>query len=442
MTTTNSIKLALAAGTLLLAAAASQAQNPVTFRVNMINLVESSSFDPNTQSVEVRGDTMGWGPGITMTPTVGDTNIYEATYDYVGGSAGDLHEAKFWYGNPGDNWESINNRQFQLAGGAQTMPTSFFNDNNWPVPVNNVTFRVNMNAQLLAGNFVPGTSTIRVTGGMNGWGDGEDMTNNPTLSGVASNIYSAVLPISGFPGSQSPYYKFRLNGGWESPASGVPPDQNRVFTIAGGDQVLPIVFYNDASDADLLPDATPVTFRLYITNGTVPTDNIPFVKGTDKIYINGDFLNWWAWNPGGAYGPSVEMTNNPDGSDFYEQTFVLPKGANVSVTYKYSIAGWDNEAGFGTNHLRYVRTLPSYTFPVDAFGQNPVVQEISFGDLAVGAPNGDTVPVTWLGRPGVMLQTRDSLNSGVWTTLTETSATSSTNYPNTGPATYFRLIKP
>ena len=107
--------------------------------------------------------------------------------------------------------------------------------------------------------------------------------------------------------------------------------------------------------------------------------------------------------------------------------------------------GFDNEAGFAVNHLRYVRSpvgVP-YTMPTDRFGTNPAppLVEQSFGNLVAGPASGGTIPITWSGRQCVVLQVRTNLNSGVWVDLPATDASSATNYPNTGGTRYFRLKK-
>ncbi len=88
--------------------------------------------------------------------------------------------------------------------------------------------------------------------------------------------------------------------------------------------------------------------------------------------------------------------------------------------------------------------------PVDTFGSIANNEpDPGFGNLTVGAASGGHVPVSWLGQPGVFLQTASTL-SGVptWLTHYETAAYGSasgiysTNYPTTAGATFFRLVKP
>jgi hypothetical protein len=138
------------------------------------------------------------------------------------------------------------------------------------------------------------------------------------------------------------------------------------------------------------------------------------------------------------------------------------------LTYKYAIYdgtnpnSLDNEAASGQNHFRYIRQAPNYSFPVDTFG-NQYNEPIAWGSatgvnkmLTVGAPAAGHVPISWLGLPGVHLQTASKLTgSSNWVDHFETDGTnwvngttgingfvSLTNYPASGGQTFFRLIKP
>lgn len=423
---------------LLWAAVAVQAQNPVTFTIDM-------TAQPTAEAVYVRGSFNNWGnepapvPGFQLTNNGSGT--FSGTLD-IPGNPGDVQNLKFYY-DPGANWENDPNRQFVLTGGPQVLPLTVWNG-QYPAPTNDVTFQVDMTAQILLGRFTNAPNGyVRVAGAFNGWNASIDFTNNPAASGNASNVYSQTLPVVGFPGGQPGEYKFRAPIGdtWES----IPNRPS--FTITGGNQVLPLVFYNDASTCDLVGTETPVTFTLNLPDGTVDKDGFAFNKAADRVYINGDFLGWWGWNTGfgGSEGPAYEMTNNPVGSDLYQGTFLIPRGQSLAITYKYSINGFDDEAGFGLNHVRYIRNVGGAPFamPVDQFLTNSTAirTEQSFGDLKVGRATGGNVPVTWLGRQCVVLQMRTNLTSGSWEDLPSTEAAGSTNLPVTGAARFFRLKK-
>ena len=78
--------------------------------------------------------------------------------------------------------------------------------------------------------------------------------------------------------------------------------------------------------------------------------------------------------------------------------------------------------------------------PLDKFGTMTVEQ--SFGNLAIAPSTPGHVLVSWLGRPGVYLQTKTALSGGLWVDHPETDGLSSTNWPAGGSAIYFRLINP
>lgn len=411
--------------------------NNITFQVDMEAQITLGNYIPG-QPLRVSGVFNGWGAGDDLTNDPPST-VYSQTVPVAGFPGSAINGYKF---RANDGWENdgvgpggAQNRSFVLAGGDQVLPLVYYNNLEPNVPTNAVTFQVDMTAQILLGNFTPG-QFIRVSGNMYSptYGDGRDLTNNPALSGNASNIYSTVIDVIANAG-QTYEYKFRANGGWESPTS--TGGNNRSFQVAGGPQVLPLVFYNDASVCDLLTEATTVTFVLRLTNGTVATDGTVY-DGSQQVKINGEFNGWAAWDP-----LLPDMVNNPIGSDFYEYTHVFPAGATRAQKFKFSIGGADNEAPSQQDHIQYIRTTgTTYTMPVAEFGTNyaSVRVEQAFGNLQAGAPVGGNVPITWLGLPCVTLQTRSDLTSGNWVDLPETDAASATNWPNTGNA-FFRLQK-
>jgi len=409
--------------------------NNITFQIDMTQQVALGNFDPLSGYVRVSGGFNGWSESADFTnnpaASGAETNIYSQTLVIAGFPGGQPGNYKFR--SPiGDTWETISDRpSFTLIGGDQTLPLVYWNNVSPFTPTNNVTFQVDMTTQIFLGNWTPG-QPIRVAGSMTGWGDGADLTNNPALVGDVTNIYSGVLPVVAFPGDNVEY-KFRANNGWESPAS--TAGNNRSFQVAGGDQILPLVLYDDASLCDLLTQPTTVTYVLHLTNGTVATDGTVF-DGSQTVNINGEFNGWQPWDP-----LLPQMT--PAGGDLYEFTTVLPSGAARAQKFKFSIGGADNEAPAYQDHIQYVRTAgSSYSMPVAEFGTNyaSVRVESAFGNLTISAPVGGYIPLSWLGLPCVTLQTRTDLSSGDWTDLPATDATSSTNWPNAGDA-YFRLQK-
>jgi hypothetical protein len=270
-------------------------------------------------------------------------------------------------------------------------------------------------------------------------------------------LYSLVVPITDGVGAIE-QYKFVFSGpgapgggtAWENPGPGTPTTGgNRYFIMPNATAtVLPKVYFSDQLPNDFLIEPTDVTFTVNMT-GAVGTDSQVFDPASSSVFINGDFLGWRGWDSGSL--ADYQLTNNPVGSSNYSLTISFPAGTPLALTYKYSINGQDNEAASGQNHLRLVRTLGAYTMPTDKFGTQ--FAEASFGQLKVGQRSGATVPISWVGRPGVHLQSSSNLTTwndlpntdgAHWTTgsLSNDGFVSVTNYPAATSPKFFRLVKP
>jgi hypothetical protein len=350
---------------------------------------------------------------------------------------------------------------------------------------------VDMNSQILAGNFDPaGPYQLWADGdNLGGWGDppqGMQMFEDTSRPGIYTNYWSGSFS----PGASFPF-KFKI---WNTTTLGTtwenfPGNTNRSVVWTGTEPLDannnhlitlgPVLFGNfQANTNDYLPADTWVTFTVDMTGAVGVTNNNPdygaitWGDGSGHaVYVNGPFVNyngtrnnWWAWaaTPVDPVFPQWQLTNNPVGSQIYSLEVLLPKGSPVRVQYKYSIDGYDNEAGALQDRFRDVRTLATanYAFPQDTFGlqYSEFVYNFppwDFGLLTIGGASGGTVPVTWVGRPGVHLQTTSDLASGTWTDLNNTDGAvwsagtnspnglvSLTNYPASSGATFFRLIKP
>ncbi|HTR42753.1 MAG TPA: hypothetical protein VMH87_14165, partial [Pseudomonadales bacterium] len=169
------------------------------------------------------------------------------------------------------------------------------------------------------------------------------------------------------------------------------------------------------------------------------------------------WLGWPAW--GYQNLPVTQLMGEVGSSDVYTNSFVIPRGSSIYMTYKYSYNGVDDENGSGTNHIREIRSYgPVYNFPQDVWSWtvlqpnngNPYplaglavtnIVEPDFGYLTMGAPSAGHVPINWLGRPAVYLQNTTNLQNKVWNNLNGTDATQSTNWPNAGGIQFFRLMK-
>ena len=438
--------------------------------------------DPGNLAWEVVGDftNPNWGSDSNAQLTSTGGGVYKVTY--VVATAG-THNFKFR--TPG-TWDAINfGADFGNGSANGTFTTTSNNapiqfqldlpNGRWlagtpapPVVTNQVIFAVDMSVYILNGSYTPG-QPIDVRGVFNGWtGGANPLTNNP--SAANTNIYySGIITIVDHAGVT---YGYKFNdSNWESPLSTGGGDRSYVVSSAAATGVtnLPAVFFNDQLGNDVLQADTPVIFTVNM-NGAVGTDGHTFDPAADNVYVNGQFANWYAWyggiNPANA-PTGYQLFETPVGSGIFSNTIVIPKGASPAFQYKYGIGvngnsgPADDEAGYGMNHFRVARATGFAAYPLaqDTFAtmySEPYFTATSTADgqLAVGAKTGSTVPVTWLGRPGLKLQVKSDVSGGTWQDVTGTDGNtwtngsfsanglvSQTNWP-AGSKAFFRLVKP
>jgi hypothetical protein len=439
----------------------------ITFQVDMTQQIALGNF-PSGSTVYARGNYNGWTSAAAMTndPAASNPNLWSTTLTSNPGLPDSPQGYKF-YIDTGGIWEGAppmlfadgsGNRIYNLlvTNGALVLPPVYFNDQA-PVPpvTNNVTFQVDMTYQRAMGRFNPppdGSDYVEARGSFNSWNGGFSLTNDPAATGLASNVYRGVYTMVGSPSSAFAY-KFWSTGypsNYETPSSTGGGNRSGSLLATNGDPTLPDVYFADQQLGDITPSNTVVVFSVNMTNA-MTTGGVPFNPSADKVYINGDFLGWWGW---GALPPAqYEVTNYPAGSQLYQIELLIPVGSALGMTYKYSINGADNEAGFSQNHGRYIRQAGTYTFPMDTFANQH--QEPATSKVVMSAPSGGYSTVSWLGHPGIYLQSGNSLTGGAWQNLLGTDGTtwksgfmspdgfvSTTNYPTSGGPTYLRWVKP
>jgi hypothetical protein len=443
--------------------------------------------DPNNDpGWSLAGSFNSWGTAANLT-AIGSGVYSNSIVDTSGQPSG-----TYKFQSPQNSWADINfanpdfgngngNGSYPLTSNPQTLPVvldlpdgRFYVGAPATPPTNTVTFQLDMSEQVAFGNFTntdPNTmlpvNSVAV-GGFNGdWGTDQQLTNYTILNpgdlnpGNKTNLYIGTFATQGYlPITFN--WKFRVNnldGGYEQPVS--TTGGNRTTTLTQQNTTLPVISYDDLGLGDLVLSPITVTFSLFLTNGTPDDTGYQFIKGTDFPYIAGPWApsagpsGWgWGYNSMPASQEMVEVGT----SDVYTNSFVFPRGASIYVTYKYGYNGVDDENGVNTNHVREIRSYgPTYSFPQDVWSwtvlqpgngnpyPNPGIAstnivEPDFGYLAIGAPTGGNFPITWLGRPAVMLQNASSL-LGPWNTIGATDATQATNWPNAGGNQFFRLIK-
>jgi hypothetical protein len=231
------IVLGLGAGT-------AQAQNDVTFQVNMkIKMMEQAFLPGSGDVVTVRGDFNNWGNDPDAPDTLADVDndsIYTGTVSLAEGAINykffkTLRSASDWEGDPA--------RTYTVAAGAQTVDAVFFDRDdvyNPPSVMVPVTFQVKMGVKMAEGSFLPDSGDIvRVAGGFNGWGGSTDTLKD--LDG--DSLFTGTVNIAE---GSSISYKFlktaRAGVDWENAIG-----DNRAYDVpTGGGTIDPVFFDNDA----------------------------------------------------------------------------------------------------------------------------------------------------------------------------------------------------
>lgn len=98
----------------------------VTFQVDMTARIQDELFDPETDYVSVRGPFNNWEGNEPMVPIAAGSPIYEATAKVEFILPGSEVPYKFIINSA--EWENGDNRQFELADDAQSVPVRFFDD--------------------------------------------------------------------------------------------------------------------------------------------------------------------------------------------------------------------------------------------------------------------------------------------------------------------------
>lgn len=426
-------KLGLAAA-LLAGSLASASADPVVFNVNMSVQSALGNFNAaNGDGVRVLGLNGDWSTGITMVPSVANTNIYSVTNSLTALS---YPNYKFVI-TPASGpwvWESPanfggGNRYFEVPSGGTNLPAVYFSDNtNLPTYSVQVTFQVNMQVAIQQGKFTMGSDYVDVFGGFNNWSQtGILLTNVPGTSN-----YLAVLTTTALATNTDYTYKFAINGysgTWEGNVGPTSDPGNRHFTLTNTVQTLPLVFWNNVTNANF-------SFAVGFEANMITEDALGvFTPGTDTVFVNGD---WSSWS-----GFDAQLTQ-VGSSDLYTGAVVVALSPGTIVNYKYTIDGgliWENN-GVGPNGAQNHQFLlnTATNLPADYFNNYT-----NLGPVTISGPVAGQTILSWASGTNannrIRLQTTSSLSSS-WTDVPNTQGQSSiTNNFGAGPA-FFRITGP
>jgi hypothetical protein len=353
---------------------------PVTMMVDMSIQEEAGRFDPDTDTLVVRGAFNDWAGNDDMLKFDENEGLYAITLGLDEALIGQTLEYKFAI-SPED-WED-NNRSFTLEEGGMMLDPVFFNDEEVLPVTGNITFQGDLSDMLTKGWFDPTQDQMRVTGGFNGWGDVEDHTLQADL--LDPSLYLATISYTGPAGAEIDW-KFRgrpddrfLDSGWEG-------GDGQSFTFTGADMVL------DKVKPNMLPAGSPlsqdVTVKMSVdVNNALDWYNKQPFQDIMSVWVTGDWNNWgaaWAVSDTATLIKMYDDGSNGDAtpSDGIWTADVLFATESESIhLYKYSIYAtgvdtlnggtepMDNEAGFAANHAILIPdNSPQYVHETDIFG--------------------------------------------------------------------------
>ena len=368
------------------------AQNNVTFQVNMSVQQSLGNFDPTSDDmVVVRGSFNGWS-GNANSCTLIDS-IYTCTASIP---AGDI-EYKFVIvpgGGGGDVWESVPNRTHTVVAGAQTIDPVYFNDLGWETTDVEVLFRVDMEVQILSGNFDPTTDWVVVRGGheaLGNWGGAIRLYQE-----TGSDIYSDWIQFDAVGIGQSIEYKFVILEDGNPDLANWEQSDNRSFAPTGSEpdilpppsgngygEIMPdVVYFSNIGPEDIITQDVMVNFHVDVRPAfgkladpnayIIDVQSGDTVTSIDEVDVAG-FFNAWPW---GGFGQEYMLNDNgiaPDvtaGDTIYAQGVQFYAGDPKLLIYKYGLNGYDVEAGFAMNHeVELDDSNPTFTIsPPDIFG--------------------------------------------------------------------------
>ena len=404
----------------------------VTYNVNMSVQTALGNFHPGVDTVLVSGTFCNLTTTNVMAQSVSDTNVYTLTFDDTSDSVGGYENHQFVINPNGDSsgssliWESTGNRYFQVPATGTNLPVVFFDDaTNLPTYTVNITFQLDMQIAVQQRLFNMESDYVDAFGSFNNWATtGVLLTNVPGTTNYIGTFTTTALATN-----MVVNYKYAIDGyggTWEGNV-GAGGAQNRSFTLTSTNQILPVDFWNNITNAD---SSFNVTFQVDMT---VEDALGNFTPGSDVVFVNGD----WDWS-----GEAEQLTQ-VSGSDVYTGTVALAYSPGTVVNYKYTLNGglvWENDGvgpGGAQNHQF---TLTGDTnLPTDYFNNYS-----NLGPLNISEAGAQTI-LSWASGTNannrIRLQNSTNLLTG-WTDVANTQGRSSiTNNFGNGP-NFFRLIGP
>jgi hypothetical protein len=323
----------------------------ITFRVDMSAQIQVGNFNPEAPDFDI----------IEVLP-VGNAAFAKADMNEVPSEPG-IYEITVFATAPLD---SAVGYRFNIVGGASDLPedltrtfampatdytldTVFFDD---IAGYRNVTFRVDMNAQIDADTFDPATQSVLVAGNFNGFS--VDPAENPALTDSNSDgLYEGTFLIGGTDGAVMEYKFVTMTGtdasyefGGANRSSELELNPGGAFTPA---QVLPVAVYG------IPPNSRPVTFTVDMSLEAASSPS-RFDPAVDSVTIVGAINNW------DTGSTAYQLTREAD-TLVYSGTFNIGGNEASTIAYKFYTNARPGDQGYEPGSSNRILTLGPVNTP-------------------------------------------------------------------------------
>jgi arabinogalactan endo-1,4-beta-galactosidase len=233
---------------------------------------------------------------------------------------------------------------------------------------NQITYQINMGVQRTLGNFNPaGGDTVVVSGTFST----TDWTTTSLLSpaGGATNIYVGTFSNDVASGSFE-NHKFIINPHGNSSGAQLvwESGNNRFFQVAGTNQTLPVVYFNNVTNASSTV-VTQITFRVNLETQAALS---LFDPATDTVLVASDAINNWDL-------ATAPLTNSLLQPNLWRATFAVTNSTGATVNYKFIIHRQGGEAVWerdgvgpgGAQNRQFAFTGSALMLPIADFNNAP-----------------------------------------------------------------------
>jgi hypothetical protein len=290
----------------------------ITFRVDMNAQIQVGNFDPFSDLVEVLPVSGSAFPRADMSETSTE-GIYEVTVATTAPLDSTVGYRFSIVGVSADFPEDLTHF-FQMPATATALQTVFFDNIEG---YRDVTFRVDMNVPIIAGEFDPLTQSVLVAGNFNGF----SLTNPPLVDTLNDGIYvgTFTIGVGSGEGDSTIEYKFYTTAGTGTDSGFEFGGANRSATVELNPdgaftpaQVLPVAIYG-------IPDnSRPVTFTVDMS---LEVAALRFNPETGNVRVTGSFNDW-------STGAEYNLTREAETAT-YSGTLLIGGNEGSTVTYKY-----------------------------------------------------------------------------------------------------------